>query len=111
MAQSLNIKTLISLLDDSDEEVYFAVKEKLIEAGPDNLPFLENSLVSVTNLLQHERLDSIIDQLKAIRLGNKMIQWVHSENKSLLEAWALVSSIQNIEVPTEKVEKLDRKSV
>src|ERR1035437_4299882 len=111
MVQSTNIKTLLSLLDDSDEEVYSIVRDKIIDAGPVNLPLLENALASVTNLLQHERLDSIIDQLKAIRLGNKMIQWVHSENKSLLEAWALVSSIQNIEVPTEKVEKLDRKSV
>ena len=84
MDQSTNIKTLVSLLDDSDEEVYIIVRDKLINAGPDNLPLLENALVSVTNLLQHDRLDSIIDQLKAIRLGNKIIQWVHSENKSLL---------------------------
>lgn len=106
MVQNINIKILLSLLDDSDEEVYLAVREKLIEAGTENLPLLESSLVSVTNLLQHERLESIIDHLKTIRLGDKMIQWSHSENKSLLEAWALVSSIQNIEVPLEKVEKL-----
>lgn len=106
MAQNVNIKTLISLLDDSDEEVYLAVREKLIEGGTDNLSLLEDALGSATNLKQHERLESVIDRLKAIRLGDKMIQWAHSENKSLLEAWALVSSIQNIEVPSEKVEKL-----
>jgi hypothetical protein len=106
MAQNINIKTLLSLLDDSDEEVYIAVREKLIEAGPDNLPLLESALESAPNLLQHERLDSIIDHLKKIHLADKFMQWIHSENKSLLEAWALISSIQKIEVSSEKVEKL-----
>ena len=106
MDTNLNIKTLISLLDDSNEEVYLAVSEKIIEIGPDSLTLLESTLESVTNLLQHERLESIINQLKIIRLGNKMIQWYYSENKSLLEVWALVSSIQKIDVSSEKVEKL-----
>jgi hypothetical protein len=106
MVQNKNIITLLSLLDDSEEEVYLAVREKLIEAGPDNLPLLEASLESSSNLLQSERLESIIDQLKTIRLGDKIIQWLHSENKSLLEAWTLVSSIQKIEVSQEKVAKL-----
>jgi len=106
MTLKVNIKALISLLDDSDEEVYLAVKEKLIQAGPESLPLLENKLESVTYLLQHERLESIIYQLKTVRLGEKIVQWYHSENKSLLEAWTFVSSIQNIEVPLEKVEKL-----
>jgi hypothetical protein len=106
MDQGINIKALLSLLDDSNEEVYLAVREKLIEAGPDNLPLLENMLDSATNLLQHDRLVSIIDQLNAIHLGEKITQWAHSENKSLLEAWALVSSIQRIEVSPEKADKL-----
>jgi hypothetical protein len=106
MDSNINIMTLISLLDDSNEEVYLAVRKKLIETGPDCLVLLESTLESATNLLQHERLESIIDQLKIIRLGDKMIQWYHSENKSLLEAWALASSIQKIEISSEKVEKL-----
>lgn len=106
MAQNINIKTLLSLLDDSDEEVYLAVREKLIEGGPENLPLLENTLESAPNLLVHERLGAIIDQLKTIRIGDKITQWLHSKNKSLLEAWALISSIQKIEVSSEKVEKL-----
>jgi hypothetical protein len=106
MALNININTLLSLLDDSDEEVYIAVREKLIEAGPDNIPLLERAMESVSNLLQHERIESIIDKLKTTRLGEKITQWLHSENKSLLEAWALISSIQKIEVSSEKVEKL-----
>jgi hypothetical protein len=106
MDANINIRALISLLDDSNEEVYLAVRAKIIGSGSDCLTLLESALESATNLLQHERLESIIDQLKIIRLENKMIQWYNSENKSLLEAWALVSSIQKIEVPSEKVEKL-----
>jgi hypothetical protein len=106
MTENINIKILLSLLDDSEEEVYIAVRKKLIEAVPDNLPLLEKALESSSNLIQHERLESIIDQVKTIRLGDKIVQWLHSEDKSLLEAWALISSIQKIEVPLEKVEKL-----
>ncbi len=106
MIQNTYIQNLISLLDDSDEQVYVAVKYKLIEAGPDNLPLLESALKSSVNLLQHDRLEFIIDQLKIIRLGDKFSQWAHSGNKSLLQAWALISSIQKIEISTEKAEKL-----
>ncbi len=106
MALNINIKALLALLDDSDQEVYSAVREKIIEGGSDNLPFLEMALESVVNLLQHERLESIIKQLKTIRLADKLTEWSHSENKSLLEAWTLISSIQKTEISAEKVEKL-----
>jgi hypothetical protein len=106
MAPNISIKSLLSLLDDSDPEVYFAVKDKIIEAGPDNLPLLEKALELVSDLLQHERLESIIDQLKTISLGNKLTQWLQSEDKLLPEAWALISSIQKSEISSDKVEKL-----
>ena len=37
------VKALISLLDDSDKEVFGHIEEKLISMGNDVIPFLEDA--------------------------------------------------------------------
>ena len=53
MEEIVNIDTLLALIDDHDEEVYFAVRDKLLESGPAILPVLEYALSSANSLLQH----------------------------------------------------------
>ena len=101
-----DIKVLLPLLDDNDEEVYISVKNKIMDAGPANIPALENALQYVTTLLQHERIESIIFQLKICHLKDQFLQWKLSENKSLLQGWVIISSIQGVEILSAKVEKL-----
>jgi len=106
-----DIKVLLPLLDDTDDEVYIAIRKKIMESGPGSIKVLENALDSVTTLLQHERIESIIFQLKISRLKDQLLQWHLSENKSLLQGWIIISSIQGIEISTSKVEKLIRQIV
>lgn len=102
----LDIKYLMPLLDDEDEEVYRAIKEKVLRSGPKSIPFLENVLESASTLLQHERIESMIFQLKMLQIKDQIIAWIHSENKSLQEGWILISSLQGIEISTQVIEKL-----
>jgi len=68
MEEIVNFDTLLTLIDDRDEEVFFAVRDRLLQAGPDILPVLEHALSSSASLLQHERLELIIYQLKIAKL-------------------------------------------
>lgn len=111
MEEIINIDTLLALIDDRDEEVFFAVRDKLIESGPAILPVLEYALSSSTNLLQHDRLELIINQLKLSRLVDKTAQWVASEEKTLLDGWIFGSTIHYPSIASEKIDQLIDKIV
>lgn len=111
MEENINIDTLIRLIDDPDEEVYLAVRDKLLETGPAILPVLEFSLSNVSSLLQHERLEQIIIQLKLLKLVEKISVWANSEDKTLLEGWILISAIHHPTIIPEKIDLLIQKIV
>ncbi len=111
MEEIVKIDTLLTLIDDHDEEVYLAVRDKLLETGSDVLPVLEHALDSSVNLLQHDRLELIIDQLKLIKLVDKTAHWVNSENKALLDGWILISTIHHSTIVHDKIELLIRRIV
>ncbi len=109
MENNLSIDTLLSLLDDHDDEVYFAVRAKLLESGPAILPVLEYALSAPVSLLQHDRLEHIIIDLKLSKLVEKTAIWANSETKTLLEGWILTSTIQYPTIIAEKIELLIQK--
>jgi regulator of sirC expression with transglutaminase-like and TPR domain len=111
MEENINIDTLLTLIDDHDEEVYFAVRDKLIETGPAILPVLEYALSSSTNLLHYERLEQIIIQLKLTRLVDKTANWANSEDKTLLDGWILASTIHHPTIIPEKIDLLIQKII
>lgn len=111
MEEIINIDTLLTLIDDRDEEVYFAVRNKLLETGPAILPVLEYALSTSTSLLHHERLELIINQLKSIKLVDRTVQWINSDDKTLLDGWVLVSTIHHPTIAPEKIDLLVQKIV
>ena len=111
MDEIVNIDTLLALIDDRDEEVFIAVRDKLIESGPAILPVLEYALSSAENLLQHDRLELIINLLKLSRLVEKTAQWAISENKTLLDGWILANTIHYPSIAPEKIDVLIQKIV
>lgn len=111
MEDIVNFDTLLSLIDDRDEEVYIAVKNRLIEAGPNILPVLEHALTTSISLLQHDRLEQIIKQLRFVKLEEKMAIWVNSEEKSLLDGWILISTIHHPSIVSNVIELLVQKIV
>jgi regulator of sirC expression with transglutaminase-like and TPR domain len=104
--KTLELKYLLPLLDDTDEEVYGAVKQKIIQSGPANISLLEEALSTADTLLQHERIESLIMQLKMLQLKDRLLNWIRSDAKSLQEGWILISSIQGNEISPVNIEKL-----
>ena len=111
MDENINIDTLLALIDDLDEEVYFAVRDKLLETGPSILPVLEYALNNASSLFQHDRLELIIIQLKLTKLLEHAALWANSEDKTLLDGWILASTIHYPNIVPDKIELLIRKIV
>ena len=111
MEEIVNIDTLLALIDDRDEEVFFAVRDKLLETGPAILPVLEYALSSSASLIQHDRIELIVNQLKLSRLVDKLTQWVNIEDKSLLDGWILISTVHLPSIAADKIDLLIQKIV
>lgn len=111
MDEIVNFDTLLALIDDRDKEVYEAVCRRILEAGPDILPVLEHAITTSANVIQYERLEKLIYQLKVDKLILKTTHWMESAEKNLLEGWILISSIQHPTILSDKVEALIDKLV
>ena len=58
------LKALISLLDDSDEEVVAHVTEQLMSYGNEIIPRLEHAWEDLRDLQLQERIENIIHKIQ-----------------------------------------------
>ena len=84
------IKALISLLDDEDEEVYQMVEDKILSFGDEIIPFLESEWESNLDPLVQNRIEELIHTVQFFELKQRLIDWKNAEEQNLLEgAWIL----------------------
>lgn len=88
------IKALISLLDDSDREVFNHVEDKLISLGFDVVPQLESEWESNMNPLVQSRIENLINQLQINQRVDRFVDWKENEEADLLKGLWLISTIQ-----------------
>ena len=98
------IKALISLLEDPDHNIYFQVKNKLIELGIDVIPDLEDAWEKNFDSLMQRRTEQIIHDIQLNFNINELNDWVESPEKDLLKAWLIISRYQYPDLDTENVE-------
>jgi len=103
------LKALINLLDDQDELVYQSVKTKLISLGSGVLPKLEEALQSADTIEQVDKLEEIIRHFRKEITIDKMKKWISDENRTLLDGWILISSIDHPNISKERTENIVQK--
>jgi len=104
------LKALVFLLDDSDEEVLQHVEQKLLDEGTAILPELEEVWEQEGNPDINRRLEDIIRRIQHGEIVDGLRGWFTSGNTDLLEACMLISRIQYPDVSLQetniKLEKL-----
>lgn len=88
------IKALISLLDDSDREIFDHVEDTLLSLGFDVVPLLESEWESNMNPLVQNRIENLISQLQINQRVERFIDWKQNEEADLLKGLWLISTIQ-----------------
>ena len=106
------IKSLISLLDDPDTNVFNTVSEKIIMEGNAVIPVLENVWEKSTDPVLQSRIENIIDSIQYNYLAGEFQKWAQSPEMDLLQGTILVAKIQYPELnPSpihEELEKIRR---
>ena len=86
------IKALISLLEDDDNEILIHVEEKLSALGEAAIPFLEDEWASNLNPKLQGRIEQLIKRLQLDAVSVRLQEWVESYQNDLLRGmWAIAS--------------------
>ncbi|SOE23939.1 Transglutaminase-like superfamily protein [Spirosomataceae bacterium TFI 002] len=98
------MKALVSLLDDSDEEVYAHVEERIKGLGDSIIPVLEshweeNSL----NVTLQRKIELLIHEMQYGQFTNGLIKWKENGAQDILEGMWLVAKYQYPDLEFEKV--------
>ncbi|NNC94400.1 MAG: hypothetical protein HKN92_02490 [Chitinophagales bacterium] len=112
MQEDNQINALISLLDDSDKEVYQHVFDKLVSFGPDIIPELETAWSETFNPTMNERIEELIHFIQFNVLKADFQEWKDQGGEDLLRGWLLISRFQfpdlNITEIEEKIDDLKK---
>lgn len=93
MIPERELKAMLYLLDDTDEQVVNTVAGRLLSEGAGIVPLLEQYWVSNHDPLRAGRIENIIRNIQSQSLSAEFQQWLKSDHKDLLQACILVSKI------------------
>jgi regulator of sirC expression with transglutaminase-like and TPR domain len=108
MAQE--VETLISLLEDNDNEVLHAVTDELLKQGVTIIPKLEQAWETAMNIKLQERLETVIHNIQFVNAKTKLKNWIDSGAENILEGAAYIAQFQypntNVESLSKSIDKI-----
>ncbi len=100
------IKALINLLEDPDDEVYKIVHENLMQKGLSVIPELEQAWEKTGNQMLQSRIENVIQKIQHGNITKSLLHWVKKESHNLLKGAYLVAKLQYPELEYKKLEKI-----
>lgn len=86
------IKALVSLLEDDDDEVVAEIEEKIRSIGTGIIPFLEDEWEKNFNPNTQERIEDLIHVLQFELVKERIIEWKENDQDDLLKGlWVLAT--------------------
>lgn len=112
MKENKEIKALLHLIDDPDEDVYSTVSERIVSFGKAIIPNLEQLWENMQNEDTQERIELLIHRVHFRDLCTDFIAWKDNKFNDLLQGALLVAKYNypdmNPETVKQEIEKLRR---
>lgn len=106
MVNYTSIEALIKLIDDPDDTIFLHVRDKLMQYGPDAIPYLESSWEGENyGLLFQTRIEEIIHDIQFHSVKDDLNVWINSDEKKLLEGSIIIAKFQFPELDFEEVKQ------
>jgi regulator of sirC expression with transglutaminase-like and TPR domain len=97
------LKALVKLLDDPDEDIYGQIESRLLEMGAEVIPFLENAWEDSQDEIIQTRIENIIQKINYDDVCRKLVNWARLGGQNLLTGALLIAKYQFPEMDEEKV--------
>lgn len=97
------LKALVSLLEDDDNEIVDQIEQKIISIGSPIIPFLEEEWERSFNPIVQKRLEDLIHNMQYDVLRDRLVAWRDGGAEDLLEGLYLVATYQYPDLELEKL--------
>lgn len=105
MVSLSEVKALIYLLEDEDEEVRKEISKKIMSLGMVIVPFLEEAWTQESNPNTQEVIEFVIQKIYKTGFFEKIQQWKNEPNHEVLEGACILASYQSPELSIQKIKK------
>ncbi|MBN2212866.1 MAG: transglutaminase family protein [Bacteroidales bacterium] len=99
------LKALISLLDDSDDEIVNIASSNILNQGSAAIPELEKAWETTLNETLQVRLESVIQSIQFNEAKQNLKKWKDSGAENILEGATYLAKFQFPDITLESVEK------
>jgi regulator of sirC expression with transglutaminase-like and TPR domain len=99
------LKALVSLLDDDDQQVVSHVEGKILSIGKAVIPFLEHEWESNLNPSVQSRIEELIHTLQYDLLRERLKNWYEKGSQDLLEGMWILATYQYPDLELEKLKQ------
>ncbi|MDF2158396.1 transglutaminase-like domain-containing protein [Algoriphagus sp. CAU 1675] len=97
------LNALVSLLDDTDQEVKSHVRERIISLGTEIIPFLEEKWENSFNPEIQKEIETLVHELQYSLLKKRLLDWKISEDRDLLAGLWIINTYQYPDLEFEKL--------
>ena len=99
------LKALVSLLDDDDQQIVSHVEGKILSIGKSVIPFLEREWESNLNPSVQGRIEELIHTLQYDLLRERLKSWYESTDHDLLTGMWILATYQYPDLELEKLKQ------
>ena len=92
--EAAEIRALINLLEDPDEEIYRQVSKVILSQGTEIIPELERTWEKSLNEKLQDRIENLIQEIHFGNIVEYLTSWVETEGQDLLEGAVIVAKLQ-----------------
>ena len=105
MLDENNLKALVSLLSDDDEEILNHVEGKIISLGSYIIPFLESEWENNMDPNVQRRIEDLLHTVQYEQVKGRLAAWVKDCGVDLLEGLWIIATYQYPDLDFEKLKK------
>ncbi len=105
MMNDKELKALVSLLDDEDDQIVSHVTDKIRSLGKEIIPFLEQQWENSFNPQVQQKIEGLIHDLQYELIKQRVKDWYASEDQDLLTGLWLIATYQYPDLELEKLKQ------
>jgi len=103
MIDQIEVKSLIRLLDDPDQEIFSHVHGKLLSYGSEAIEYLESAFEQAFDSVQQERIANLVHEIQFGTLKNDLKLWHQSGAFDLLQGILIINRYQYPDIDEQKI--------
>ncbi len=103
MINQTEVKSLIRLLDDPDQEIYNHVHDKLLSYGSEAIEYLESAFEQAFDPIQQERIADLVHEIQFGILKTDLKLWHQSGSFDLLQGILVINRYQYPDLDEQKL--------